>query len=113
MRVLVQQLEKIDDKNLYRLNYILREYGNAINTIEIGDGVTADNLFCSFTVTQAPSGADTEWSVAHTLGRIPTGAWWYKKDRAGDLYFSATASTSAVAYFKCSTADCSGTIIIV
>lgn len=59
--------------------------------------------------------ANTEFAVAHTLGRTPTGRVILYQDKAGDLYqgpSTGTAWTSTNLYFKCNVASVTFYVLI-
>ncbi len=49
--------------------------------------------------------ANTEFTVRHDLGRIPTKFAVVNKDKAGDVYKGSTAWTKEAIYLKCSVAS--------
>ncbi len=49
--------------------------------------------------------ADTETSVTHSLGRVPSDIIVTYQDKAGTLYDSGTAWTASTLYFKCDVAE--------
>lgn len=49
--------------------------------------------------------ADTEDTIAHTLGRVPKGAILTKTDKAVDLYEGGTAWTTTNIYLKANVAS--------
>jgi hypothetical protein len=59
-----------------------------------------DNVDCRRVevVTHATPG--TEFSVAHELGKVPTGYIVYGQSAAGSVYDGATANTAATLYLK-------------
>lgn len=69
------------------------------------DGERGENISGEFQVVADTGTKDTEFTVAHTLGAIPIGAWITKQNKAGSLYLGTTAWTSTNAYFKLSTSD--------
>lgn len=72
----------------------------------------SDNVDCrllSFTSSATP---DAENTVAHTLGKIPTGFIVYYLDKGAVVYDSGTAWTSSNIYLKVNTATVAVKIII-
>lgn len=59
----------------------------------------------AFATVAAPATPDTEFSIEHGLGFVPSGFLVMSKDRAADVYLSATAATEGVLYLKCDVAD--------
>jgi hypothetical protein len=49
-----------------------------------------------------PSSANTEFSITHTLGRVPIGFLVLSLSAAAQIYQSTTAWTSTTIYLKCS-----------
>jgi len=56
--------------------------------------------------------ASTEFSVAHTLKRVPTGFLIINKDKTGNGYDSGTAWTDTAIYLKYSTANTALTLLV-
>jgi hypothetical protein len=56
--------------------------------------------------------ADTEFSVAHTLKRIPTGFIVVKRDKGGVIYDGVTAWDSTQIFLKCTTTSTLVTVLI-
>lgn len=78
-----------------------RELAQILNKgMEFSDQLNAQEL----TVT-SDAMADTEFSAAHTLKRIPTRFVVVSQDKAGVVYLGGTAWTTSLAYFKCSVAS--------
>lgn len=94
-----------------RLNEILRSLGTAVNTIEFGDGVTADNVLGSWIPVEFSATPGEELTAAHTLQKIPHAIIGTKLDRSGHIYFSSVATSSNL-YLKSDTASLSGTILV-
>lgn len=57
-------------------------------------------------------GADVEFTLEHGLNRIPIGFIVISKDKAGDVYSSATPATTATISLKCSVASVAIRILI-
>ena len=55
---------------------------------------------------------DTEDSVAHSLGRVPTGFLILNRDKAGIVYQSGTAWTTSAIFVKTSVASMTTTILV-
>lgn len=62
----------------------------------------SDNLDVAEVSYTSNGSADTEDTVAHTLGRIPTGFIVTSLDKAGIVYASGTAFTASNLYLKVS-----------
>ena len=59
-----------------------------------------DNVDCRRVSVASHATPGTEFSVAHTLGKIPTGYWVYGQTGAGTLYDGASAWTATTLYLK-------------
>src|SRR5437016_13335230 len=62
--------------------------------IGFGDGTNLDNINGSWINVVAPVAPDTDFTVNHNLGRIPSGYWIMQKDRACDIYTGSIAATA-------------------
>lgn len=62
--------------------------------IGFGDGTNVDNINGSWINVIAPAAPNTDFTVNHNLGRIPSGYWIMQKDRACDIYTGGVAATS-------------------
>lgn len=64
-------------------------------------GITFDdNVDCRRVSVTSHATPGTEFSVTHTLGKIPTGRIVYGQNKEGDLYTGASANTTTTMYFK-------------
>lgn len=91
----------------------LLSYTNELAEI-INNGLKfADNFNCETKTVTDTGLANTEFAVAHTLKRVPTGFIVIKNDKAGVVYNSGTAWTTTNIYLKCSVANCNITVIII
>ena len=65
----------------------------------------------SESLTVADTGtADTQFSVAHHLGRVPAGYVLTKTSKAADLYDGTSANTDTTLYLRCSAANAAVTV---
>jgi len=71
-----------------------------------------DNVDCQLVSFTSNAVADTEDTVAHGLGKIPTGYFVYSRDKAGVLYDGGTSWTSSNIYVKCNVASVAFKIIV-
>ena len=78
MRRIYEQLAKVVNGNV--------SYGNPTTG--------ADNINGKWVSVTAPAGANTNFTVTHNLGRIPTGVHVMTKDRACDVYTGSIAATT-------------------
>jgi len=74
--------------------------------------VFEDNVDCAFVSFTSNATPDTEDTVAHGLGRVPTGYLVYSRDKAGVLYDSGTAFTASNIYLKCNVASVAFKLIV-
>ena len=77
-----------------------------------GDGDRGENISGEFQVVADTGSADTEFSVAHTVGAVPVGYLVIKVDNAGVIYDSGTAWTSTTVYLKSSAANSAVTLFL-
>jgi hypothetical protein len=56
--------------------------------------------------------ADTEFSVTHHLGRVPSGFLITMSDKACSCYDSGTAWTSSAIYLKCNAASAAVKVLV-
>ena len=76
--------------------------------IRFGSGTSGErgeNIAGEFVTYTSNAVADTEDTVAHTLGAAPVGFIIINRDKGGVVYDSGTAWTSSNLYLKCSTAS--------
>lgn len=79
----------------------------------LNKGLSFIDNFNAVTVTVADTGvANTEFSFAHGLKRIPTGYLVIRRNKAGVVYDSGTTWTVSTIYLKCSVANVSITVIV-
>lgn len=64
-----------------------------------------DNVDCRRVSVTSHVTPGTEFSVAHTLGKVPVGRLVYEQDKAGSLYAGTTANTATLLYLKSDTAS--------
>jgi hypothetical protein len=80
------------------------DFGQSTQTTQAGYTGNMNGVWANVTAPVAPN---TEFSVAHTLGRIPS-FYFYNIDRAGTLYQlpnTGTAWTATSVFLKCSVAS--------
>lgn len=94
-------ITKVLDENQQNLDAILNR------GIKFADNI--DCVFVSFTSSATP---DAENTVAHTLGKTPTGYIVYSKNKAGDIYDGTTAWTASNIYLKVNVASVAVNIIV-
>jgi hypothetical protein len=72
----------------------------------------ADNFNCQIKSVTDTGNADTEFAVAHTLKRVPTGFILINSDKACAVYDSGTSWTTTNIYLKCDAANAAIKLII-
>ncbi len=72
----------------------------------------SDNVDCVLITTTTSATPDAENTVAHTLGKVPSGYIVYSQDKAGSLYLGGTAWTSSNIYLKSNIASVAFKIIV-
>ena len=78
----------------------------------ISDGEDGENIDGQFQIISDTGSADTEFTVAHSLGRVPVGFVTILNDKGGTVYDSGTTWTASNIYLKCNTANCNISIFI-
>lgn len=59
-----------------------------------------DNVDCVLVTATTHATPGTEFSTAHTLGKVPTGYIVYGQNAAGSVYDGTTTNTGALLYLK-------------
>lgn len=90
----------------------LQELMTNLKTILNGGILFSDNFDMDMTEFTADAVADAENTIAHGLGKIPSGYIVYYQDAAGSLYDSGTSWTSTNIYLKSSVADVTYKILV-
>jgi len=70
------------------------------------------NIESSMANGTTPGGANTEFAVTHTLGRIPV-TFFGHTDNGGVLYKSTTAWTKTQIFLKCTTASANYQVVVI
>ena len=71
------------------------------------------NIQCSKASGTTPGVANTEFAVAHSLGRVPITLAGWDTDNGGVIYRSTTAWTSTTAYFKCTSTSAAYNMVLI
>ena len=71
-----------------------------------------DNVNCKLITFTSSATPDAENTIAHTLGKIPSGYIVYNQNKAGSLYNGTTTFTTTNIYLKCSVASVTYKIIV-
>jgi len=69
------------------------------------DGNGGENVAGEFQVVADTGTINTEFSVTHTIGVVPTGFLVININKGGVIYTSGTSWTSTTIYLKCSTSN--------
>ena len=94
---------------------ILRSLTDVFASIEsiLNNGIKfQDNVDCKLVTFTSSATPDAENTVAHTLGKVPTGYIVYSRDKASILYNGTTAWTSTNLYVKANVATTIFKIIV-
>lgn len=101
------ELRKLDED-------VLRELSNQDNDLKniFDKGISfSDNFDCVFVSYTSNATPNTEDTVAHTLGKVPTGYIPVLKDKAGDFYNTSTPTKTNL-LIKCSVASVATTLLV-
>ncbi len=72
----------------------------------------SDNFNAATVAVADTGGADTEFTVAHSLKRIPSGYLVIRRSKAGVVYDSGTPFSATNVYLKCSAVNAAITVLI-
>lgn len=102
------QMRNLDVDLLKTINEITRNLDAILNR-----GISfSDNVDCRLATVTSDATPGNEFSVAHKLGKIPTGRIIYSQNKAGTLYNGTSANTSTTIYFKSDVGTCVFKIIV-
>jgi len=99
------EFDKITEERLIR-------YSQQLSSLLNGGLRFADNFDAQIISITDTGLADTEFIVAHTLKRIPTGFIIINNNKAGVVYDSGTAWTATNIYLKCDVASCTIKLLV-
>lgn len=89
------------------------QFGDGANGLGDGsDGSALGFLGAKYKAVADTGTVDTEFAVAHGLGRTPVGFLVANKDQPADVYDSGTAWDGTNIYLKCSAANAALLLII-
>lgn len=88
-----------DVRNLFLMSQGRIRFG------DITDGYSGENISGQWQTYTTNAVANTEDTIAHTLGSVPVGYILVRADKAGVVYDSGTTWTSSNIYLKCSVAS--------
>ena len=87
---------------------------NIINgQLSFGNGTALDNMQGRWINTVTPGAPDTDFTVTHSLGRVPVGWLTVSIDKAGVIYLGTIAATAQDLTLKCSTATTTIRIFVI
>ena len=90
----------------------ISEFARSAVTI-LSRGITfSDNVDCRLITFTSSATPDAENTVAHTLGKVPTGYLVYSLNKAAVVYANATAWTKTNIYLKVNVASVAVKIIV-
>lgn len=99
-----------EELDVGRIEPLVRDFNNDLLTlftamqrrVSFGDGTTgnSENIDGEFVTYTSNAVADTEDTVAHTLGSVPIGYIVVKQDKGSNVYEGGTAWTSTNLYLK-------------
>jgi hypothetical protein len=81
--------------------------------ISFGNGTALDNMQGRWVNVVTPVAPDTDFTVAHSLGRIPVGFITVQVDKAGVIYLGTVAATTTDLTLKCSAASTTIRIFVI
>lgn len=107
-------IRTLNPSNKYEdvLDQELRTYLYDLATMLNGALKFSDNMNCQVVTVSDTGAANTEFTVTHTLKTVPIGFIVINNNKAGIVYDSGTAWTTAAVYLKCNTANCTVKLIL-
>lgn len=111
MKVRLSPLTKFDEQGKYVLNNNIDQLSRTVNNIEFGGVDASENISCVIKTTTT-STADTEFSITHSLDRIPVGFIVINTDKYCNIKASGTTWTTSLIYLKCDVATVALTLLI-
>lgn len=82
------------------------------DTLVNGNITFSDNMDVVFVTYASNASANTEDTLSHSLGKVPTGYIVYSKNKAGTIYDGSTTWTSSNIYLKCDTSSVTFKLIV-
>jgi hypothetical protein len=104
---LIDRFRQATKKYVERLANILN------GQISFGNGTALDNMQGRWINVITPVAPDTDFTVTHSLGRIPVGFITIRTDKAGVIYLGTVAATAQDLTLKCSTASTTIRIFVI
>tara|TARA_Y100000310_G_C20462828_1_gene706185 strand:- start:497 stop:895 length:399 start_codon:yes stop_codon:yes gene_type:complete len=91
-------------------------YENLAQTVNgnlgLGDGVDFDNLVGEWVTYSTNAVANTEDTIAHTLGAVPVGYFLLKPPLVGNIHIGSTTWTTSNIYLSCNAASQTASIFL-
>jgi len=104
---LVDRFRQATKKYVERLANILN------GQISFGNGTALDNMQGRWINAITPVAPDTDFTVVHSLGRVPVGFITVSVDKAGVIYLGTVPATTINLTLKCSTASTTIRIFVI
>jgi len=104
---LIDRFRQATKKYVERLANILN------GQISFGNGTALDNMQGRWINVVTPVAPDTDFTITHSLGRIPVGFITIRADKAGVVYYGTIAATTTDLTLKCSTASTTIRIFVI
>ena len=104
---LIDRFKQATKKYAERLANILN------GQISFGNGVALDNMQGRWANATTPVVPDTDFTVVHSLGRVPVGFITVQIDKAGIIYYGTISATVQNLTLKCSTASTTIRIFVI
>lgn len=90
LRKLYEQLARVVNGGI--------SFGNSLHSLP-------DNIDGVWLSTTTPAGANTDFTLTHNLGRVPSGWIVAMQDKAASVYFGGVAATTTELTLRCSVAS--------
>lgn len=107
------QTEIARNPALAKLIQAMTEFNNNLDAILNRGARFEDNIDCRLVSVTSDATPGTEFSVAHTLGKIPVGYLVYGQNGAGSVYDGTTANTATTLFLKSDAASTSFRLIVI
>ena len=102
----------LSNNNPLDLNKSLMDYSYLLSQILNGGIKLQDNLNAQIKTVASTGAANTEFTVSHTLGRVPSGYIIISNSGAGYVYNGTTAWTATAIYLRHSAINAAITVLI-
>lgn len=106
-----------DSTSVFTLTYFFQQWAQIARVvnggISFGSPSAPDNITGSWFTGTTPTGAGTEFTVPHTLGRIPTGWIMVSLDQPAVVYKGVTPWNSKTISLKCNIASINVILLVI